>query len=86
MEVYLVQVNQQEKLTDAEIDEIKKIDGLLNDFNKHTNIQSGVDQTDYGQQSLVICVSGGSLFYLSKWTFYQTHWTDVVLLTRYKCT
>ena len=28
------------KLTDAEIDEIKKIDGVLNDFNKHTNIQT----------------------------------------------
>ena len=33
----------QEKLTDAEIDEMKKVDGVLNDSNKHINIQSGVD-------------------------------------------
>ena len=33
----------QEKLTDAEIDEMKRLMVLLNDFNKHTNIQSGVD-------------------------------------------
>ena len=54
------------KLTDAEIDEIKKIDGVLNDFNKHTNIQSGVDQTDYGQSNpfSFMGVSGGPSFNL----------------------
>ena len=54
------------KLTDAEIDEIKKINGVLNDFNKHTNIQSGVDQTDYGQSNpfSFMGVSGGPSFNL----------------------
>jgi len=54
------------KLTDAEIDEIKKVNGVLNDFNKHTNIQSGVDQTDYGQNNpfSFMGVSGGPSFNL----------------------
>lgn len=54
------------KLTDAEIDEMKKVDGVLNDFNKHTNIQSGVDQTDYGQNNpfSFMGVSGGPSFSL----------------------
>ncbi len=54
------------KLTDAEIDEIKKVDGVLNDFNRHTNIQSGVDQTDYGQSNpfSFMGVSGGPSFNL----------------------
>ena len=54
------------KLTDAEIDEIKKVDGVLNDFNRHTNIQSGVDQTDYGQNNpfSFMGVSGGPSFNL----------------------
>jgi hypothetical protein len=53
-------------LTDAEVDEIKKVDGVLNDFNRHTNIQSGVDQTDYGQSNpfSFMGVSGGPSFSL----------------------
>lgn len=35
-------------MTDAEIFSLQSINGILNDFNMHTNIQSGVDQTDYG--------------------------------------
>ena len=34
-------------LTDPELDQLQQIDGLLNDFHKHGNIQSGVDQTNY---------------------------------------
>ena len=54
------------KLTDAEINELKKVDGVLNDFNRHTNIQSGVDQTDYGQNNpfSFMGVSGGPSFNL----------------------
>lgn len=53
-------------LTDAEVNEIKKVDGVLNDFNRHTNIQSGVDQTDYGQSNpfSFMGVSGGPSFSL----------------------
>lgn len=54
------------KLTDAEVLELNKVDGILNDFNKHTNIQSGVDQTDYGQSNpfSFMGVSGGPTFSL----------------------
>ena len=54
------------KLTDAEILELQKVDGVLNDFNRHTNIQSGVDQTDYGQSNpfSFMGVSGGPSFSL----------------------
>ncbi len=54
------------KLTDTEIDQMKKVDGILNDFNKHTDIQSGVNQTDYGQSNpfSYLGVSGGSSFSL----------------------
>ena len=54
------------KLTDAEILELQKVNGVLNDFNKHTNIQSGVDQTDYGQNNpfSFMGVSGGPSFSL----------------------
>jgi hypothetical protein len=53
-------------LTDAEVNEIKKVDGVLNDFNRHTNIQSGVDQSDYGQSNpfSFMGVSGGPSFSL----------------------
>ena len=54
------------KLTDAEVNELKKVDGVLNDFNKHTNIQSGVDQTNYGQNNpfSFMGVTGGPSFSL----------------------
>ena len=29
------------------IDQMKQIDGLMNDFHRHGNVQSGVDQTNY---------------------------------------
>ena len=59
-------MNHREKLTDAEVNELKKVDGVLNDFNKHTNIQSGVDQTNYGQNNpfSFMGVTGGSSFSL----------------------
>lgn len=54
------------KLTDAEVLELNKVDGILNDFNRHTNIQSGVDQTDYGNSNpfSFMGVSGGPTFSL----------------------
>ena len=54
------------KLTDTEIDQMKRVDGVLNDFNRHTNIQSGVDQTAYGQNSpfTYLGVQGGPSFNL----------------------
>ena len=53
-------------MTDAEVLELQKVDGVLNDFNRHTNIQSGVDQTDYGQSNpfSFMGVSGGPSFSL----------------------
>ena len=54
------------KLTDAEVLELQKVNGELNDFNRHTNIQSGVDQTDYGNANpfSFMGVSGGPSFSL----------------------
>ena len=34
-------------MTDIEIDQMYQIEGLFNDFHRHGNIQSGVDQTPY---------------------------------------
>lgn len=53
-------------MTDSEVLDLQKVDGILNDFNKHTNIQSGVDQTDYGQANpfSFLGVSGGPSFSL----------------------
>jgi hypothetical protein len=53
-------------MTDAEVLDLQKVDGILNDFNRHTNIQSGVDQTDYGQSNpfSFLGVSGGPSFTL----------------------
>lgn len=54
------------KLSDAEVLELSKVDGILNDFNRHTNIQSGVDQTDYGNSNpfSFMGVQGGPTFSL----------------------
>jgi len=54
------------KLSDAEVFSLQQIDGILNDFNMHTNIQSGVNQTDYGQSNpfSFIGVQGGSTYSL----------------------
>jgi len=53
-------------MTDAEVLDLQKVDGILNDFNRHTNIQSGVDQTDYGQSNpfSFLGVQGGPSFSL----------------------
>tara|TARA_B100001094_G_scaffold60035_1_gene55527 strand:- start:12147 stop:13052 length:906 start_codon:yes stop_codon:yes gene_type:complete len=54
-------------MTDAEIFSLQSVNGILNDFNMHTNIQSGVNQTDYGQAnpfSFIGGVQGGSTYSL----------------------
>jgi len=54
-------------MTDAEVFSLQSINGVLNDFTRHTNIQSGIDVTDYGQSNpftFIGQVGGGTTYSL----------------------
>jgi len=51
-------------LNDTELDQMTQIDGLLNDFHRHGNIQSGVEQNDWGGNNLFKMIGKHKSFHL----------------------
>ena len=51
-------------MNDAEIDQLKQVDGILNDFHRHGNIQSGVEQNDWGQNNFFKMIGKHKSFHL----------------------
>ena len=60
---------------------MKKVDGILNDFNKHTNIQSGVDPNRLWTTQILLVIYGckwWSQHLVCPMDIYPTYWTDVI--------
>jgi|TARA_B100001094_G_C18136555_1_gene775429 hypothetical protein len=51
-------------MNDAEVDQLQQVNGILNDFHRHGNIQSGVEQNDWGQNNLFGMIGKHKSFHL----------------------
>tara|TARA_Y100000592_G_scaffold100920_1_gene183739 strand:+ start:15445 stop:16335 length:891 start_codon:yes stop_codon:yes gene_type:complete len=51
-------------MNDTEVDQLQQVNGLLNDFHRHGNIQSGVEQNDWGQNNFFSTIGKHRSFHL----------------------